>query len=65
MADLHTQIERVVKDFVRARSLVEQHGPHGDDQTLNIVAACLVLAARVEAIEDALVEGLPTAGEGI
>jgi hypothetical protein len=36
-----------------------------DVQNLDHVAALLVLAARVDSLEDAVVNGLPTAGEGL
>lgn len=56
----HTYIERVVADLgVALEKLTET----GDAD--RVVAAILVLAARVEAVEDALTSGLPTAGEGV
>ena len=37
-----------------------------DGWTLDgLMAAALLLAARLEAVEDAINDGLPTAGEGI
>jgi hypothetical protein len=56
-------IKRVVADFVELRSQLQEKASNMEH--LDLVSATLVLAARLEAVEDALIEGLPTAGEGI
>jgi len=59
----HEMIDRVAKDYEVARKRLASS--EADASTIDYVAALLVVAARLEALEDALVEGLPTAGEGV
>ena len=55
-------LTRMVRDFEAARALLSEKHPHMED--VHVVAATLVVAARLEAIEDALIAGFPIAGEG-
>lgn len=62
----HKLIERVVGDFVEVRrQLLNDPRVSGGMRDIDQIAAELTLAARLEALEDALVSGLPTAGEGV
>lgn len=59
-----TYLRRAVEDFEAARQLLIAKG-YGDPVDIDHAAAVVVLAARLEAVEDAITNGLPTAGEGI
>ncbi len=51
-----------LEDFL---AIVKQIPPHTSEGAGVVAAAILVVAARLESLEDALVAGLPTAGEGV
>lgn len=57
------RIQTIVNDFEMAKKALQTSTCH--DGNTDLVAAQLVVAARLEAVEDALISGLPTAGEGI
>jgi len=59
----HELITRAAKEYEVARKALASS--EADASTVDYVAALLVVAARLEALEDALITGLPTAGEGI
>lgn len=62
-------LERAVADVREAIALLhEKGGSNGSKLPYPVaeqLAPAVVLAARLEALEDAIVNGLPTAGEGI
>lgn len=55
----HAQLKRVIEDFDHVLEVLKE-----TDEANPTVAAILVLAARVEALEDLLDQALPEAGRG-
>ena len=57
-------LQRAVADFDAARIMLISKS-YSDPIDVNAAAIAVVLASRLEAIEDAITNGLPTAGEGL
>ena len=62
-----TRTERNLLSAAREFEMARRHAMSvaNDFSNLDIVAAALLIAARIVSLEDAITEGLPTAGEGI
>ena len=58
----HEYLERAQRDFRKALELAK---PLGSQEQWAQIAGVLLLAARLEQLEDAMTAGLQTAGEGI
>lgn len=65
MADFKKTLERQAKELNAATKHVRDHVGDLGDRGTALVAALLVVAARLEVLEDTLIEVAPNAGRGI